>query len=45
VLIGAGIESQKDLFERLSAHSDEIRKLKEQLRKVALDALRPPAEK
>src|SRR6266853_826606 len=45
VLIGAGIESQKDLFERLSSHTDEIRKLKEQLRKVALDALKPPADK
>jgi hypothetical protein len=45
VLIGAGIESQKELFERLSSHTDEIRKLKEQLRKVALDALKPPTEK
>lgn len=45
VLIGAGIESQKDLFERLSSHTDEIRMLKEQLRKVALDALRPPPGK
>ena len=45
VLIGAGIESQKGLFERLSSHTDEIRKLKEQLRKVALDALKPPSEK
>jgi Arc/MetJ-type ribon-helix-helix transcriptional regulator len=40
-LIGAGIASQKELFERLGAHTDEIRKLKEQLRQVALDALRP----
>jgi len=40
-LIGAGIESQKELFERLSAHSAEIRKLKEKLQKVALDAIRP----
>ena len=45
VLIGAGIESQKDLFDRLSTHTDEIRKLKEQLRKVALDALKSPLEK
>lgn len=45
VLIGAGIESQKELFERLSSHTDEIRKLKEQLRNVALDALKPPADK
>jgi len=40
-LIGAGISSQKELFERLGAHTDEIRKLKEQLRQVALDALKP----
>ena len=39
-LINAGIESQKELFERLSAHSEEMRKLKEQLRQAALDALR-----
>jgi len=40
-LVGVGIESQKELFDRLSAHTEEIRKLKEQLRKVALDALSP----
>jgi Arc/MetJ-type ribon-helix-helix transcriptional regulator len=40
-LIGAGIESQKELFDRLSLHTQEIRKLKEQLRQVALDALKP----
>ena len=40
-LISAGIESQRELFDRLSAHTDEIRKLKEQLRQVALDALKP----
>jgi hypothetical protein len=40
-LIAAGIESQKELFDRLSSHTDEIRKLKEQLRQVALDALKP----
>ena len=40
-LIGAGIASQKELFDRLSAHTQEIRKLKEQLRQVALDALKP----
>lgn len=46
-LIGAGIQSQKELFDRLSEHTEEIRKLKEQLRKVALDALAPkdPKEK
>jgi len=40
-LVGAGIESQKELFERLSVHTEEIRKLKEQLKKVAMDALAP----
>jgi len=40
-LIGAGIDSQKELFDRLSVHTEEIRKLKEQLRKVAWDALKP----
>lgn len=40
-LIGAGIASQKELFDRLAAHTDEIRKLKEQLRQVAMDALKP----
>jgi hypothetical protein len=40
-LIGAGIASQKELFDRLGVHTEEIRKLKEQLRQVALDALKP----
>ncbi len=39
-LIGAGIASQKELFVKLSAHTDEIRKLKEQLRQVAFDAMK-----
>ena len=44
-VIGAGIESQKELFDRLSTHTEEIRKLKEQLRKVALEALQPKNKK
>jgi Arc/MetJ-type ribon-helix-helix transcriptional regulator len=44
-LVGAGIDSQKELFGRLSAHTKEIRKLKEQLRKVALEALQPKRKK
>lgn len=40
-LVGAGIESQKELFERLGAHTEEIRKLKEQIKQVAMDALAP----
>ena len=44
-LIGAGIESQKELFDRLRAHTGEIRRLKEQMRKLALDALQPKTDK
>ena len=44
-LIGAGIESQKHLFDRLRAHTEEIRKLKTQLRELALDALQPKQAK
>jgi Arc/MetJ-type ribon-helix-helix transcriptional regulator len=44
-LVGAGIESQKELFERLGAHTDEIRKLKEQLRKIAFETLQPKKKK
>jgi len=40
-LIAAGIDSRKELFARLSAHTEEIRKLKEQLRQVALEVLQP----
>jgi Arc/MetJ-type ribon-helix-helix transcriptional regulator len=40
-LIGAGIENQKDLLEKLNAHTEEINKLKEQLRNIAVDALKP----
>jgi Arc/MetJ-type ribon-helix-helix transcriptional regulator len=39
-LLGAGIESQQQLFDRLSALTGEIRKLKDQLRKVALNTLK-----
>jgi len=44
-LVGAGIESQQELFDRLGTHTKEIRKLKEQLRKVALEALQPKKKK
>jgi Arc/MetJ-type ribon-helix-helix transcriptional regulator len=40
-LIGAGIQSKQELFERLSAQTEEIRRLKEQMRQTALDALQP----
>jgi len=38
-LIGAGIESRKELFDRLKNQTDELRKLKEEIHKTALDAL------
>ena len=44
-LVGASIESQKELFDRLSTHTKEIRKLNEQLRKVAFEALQPKRKK
>jgi Arc/MetJ-type ribon-helix-helix transcriptional regulator len=44
-LVGAGIESQKELFDRLGTHTEEIRKLKEQLRKIAFEALQPKRKK
>ena len=44
-LVGAGIENQKELFDRLGTHTEEIRKLKEQLRKVAFEALKPKKKK
>jgi hypothetical protein len=40
-LIGAGIQSQQELFKRLGSHADEIRVLKEKLRQVALEAIKP----
>jgi Arc/MetJ-type ribon-helix-helix transcriptional regulator len=44
-LVGAGIESQKELFDRLGTHTEEIRKLKEQLRKIAFETLQPKRKK
>jgi Arc/MetJ-type ribon-helix-helix transcriptional regulator len=44
-LVGAGIESQKELFDRLGTHTQEIRKLKEQLRKIAFETLQPKKKK
>jgi hypothetical protein len=40
-LIGAGIEHQRDLLEKLNVHTEEIKKLKDQLRTIAVDALKP----
>lgn len=39
-LVGAGIESQKQLFSTIRGHTAEIRKLRDELRQEALRALR-----
>jgi hypothetical protein len=41
ILVGAGIDSQKELFDRLSGYTDEIKRLKDQLKQVATDGLKP----
>ena len=43
ILVSAGIDSQKELFGRLTGFTDEIQKLKEQLRQVAFETLKPAA--
>lgn len=44
-LIGAGIEAQRDLFARVSRQSAEIRKIRQELRRAALEALRAAAKR
>jgi Arc/MetJ-type ribon-helix-helix transcriptional regulator len=39
-LVGAGIESQRELFDRVGKHSAEISRIRQSLRQDALDALR-----
>jgi Arc/MetJ-type ribon-helix-helix transcriptional regulator len=39
-LVGAGVESQHHLFERVSKHSAEIKKVRQAMRQEALAALR-----
>jgi Arc/MetJ-type ribon-helix-helix transcriptional regulator len=39
-LIGAGIEAQAPLFQKIGKHSAEIKKIRESLKHDALDALR-----
>ena len=39
-LVGAGIEAQRELFVRIGKHSREIRKIRESLKREALEALR-----
>lgn len=44
-LLGAGIEAQRELFDRASRHSAEIKKIRQSLKRDALVALRTSAEK
>ena len=43
-LVGAGIRSQQDLFEKIGRKSTEIRKLRRELRETALESLRRSAK-
>lgn len=43
-LVGAGIKSQQDLFEKIGRKSTEIQKLRRQLRETALESLRSSAK-
>lgn len=44
-LLGAGIEAQRELFERVGKHSAEIKRIRQSLKQEALDALRGAAAK
>jgi Arc/MetJ-type ribon-helix-helix transcriptional regulator len=44
-LVGAGIESQRELFDRVGKHSAEIKRIRQSLKQDALDALRGAATK
>jgi len=39
-LVGAGIEAQRDLFQRIDRHSDELQRIRRSLQQAALDSLR-----
>jgi Arc/MetJ-type ribon-helix-helix transcriptional regulator len=39
-LVGAGIESQSDLFQGIERHAAELQRLRQSLRDAALDSLR-----
>lgn len=39
-LVGAGIQSQNELFERITRYSSDIRKIRSELRRTALKTLR-----
>lgn len=38
-LVGAGIEAQKELFDKLGSHTAEIKRIRASLRQAALEAL------
>lgn len=42
-LVGAGIDAQNELFARIGVHSAEIKRLRESLKRDALEALRETA--
>jgi Arc/MetJ-type ribon-helix-helix transcriptional regulator len=44
-LLGAGIEAQRQLFERIGRHSSEIKRIRQSLKQDALNALRRTAAK
>ena len=44
-LLGAGIEAQRDLFDRVGKHSAEIKRIRQSLKQDALEALRSVAAK
>jgi Arc/MetJ-type ribon-helix-helix transcriptional regulator len=43
-LVGAGIQSQQELFEKIGRKSTEIQKLRRELREAALESLRTSAK-
>ena len=44
-LLGAGIQAQRELFERIGKHSAEIKRIRQSLKQDALEALRGAATK
>jgi Arc/MetJ-type ribon-helix-helix transcriptional regulator len=44
-LVGAGIEAQRELFDRVGKHSAEIKRIRQSLKQDALDALRVAGSK
>lgn len=44
-LLGAGIEAQRELFDRIGRHSAEIKRIRQSLKQDALNALRSTGAK